>query len=73
MELYRELWRPRPPAVTLLEFMPVLRELFPARRYELELILGAYLKVRRGEVPETQFEAAAINRPGAISPGRRRG
>jgi hypothetical protein len=49
---------PRARAQTPLEYLPVLAELFARQDRELGLITEAYLRVRYGELPETQ---AVIN------------
>ena len=60
MELVAELQNPRPEGMTPLEFLPALNEIFTARRDDLELITQAYIRVRYGELPETQGEVDAI-------------
>jgi hypothetical protein len=56
LELSAELNRPRQPSKTPLEFLLDLGELFPKRNQDLELLTQAYVKVRYGELPETQSE-----------------
>ncbi|GEM_PF-852690 len=51
---------PREPSLTPLEFLPQLRELFPAGEAELRTITRAYLKVRYGAYPETRKEIQAV-------------
>ena len=60
MELVAELQNPRPEGMTPLEFLPALSDIFTARRDDLELITQAYVRVRYGELPETQGEVDAI-------------
>jgi hypothetical protein len=56
MQLSEVLGRPRPAALTPLEFLPVLGDLFPGLEGDLALITSAYVWVRYGELPETQAE-----------------
>jgi hypothetical protein len=51
---------PRPTATTPLEFLPELSRIFPESAADLQDITRAYLKVRYGEVPETQAEVDDI-------------
>jgi hypothetical protein len=60
MDLCQELNTPRSPAQTPLEFLPVMGEMFPALRSDLELVTRAYNAVRYGELPETQNEIGVI-------------
>jgi hypothetical protein len=60
LELGAELGRPRPAAITPLEYEPVLGDLFPALEAETGAITQAYLRVRYGQVPETAQEVEAI-------------
>lgn len=60
LELCNRLGKPRPIAKTPLEFLPELRSLFPGQPDELELITAAYLKVRYGQLPETQEEVRKV-------------
>jgi hypothetical protein len=60
MDLCLELNTPRPLAQTPLEFLPVMGEIFPAFKGDLELVTRAYNAVRYGELPETQNEIGAI-------------
>lgn len=53
MHLCRQLGIPRHPAVTPLEFLPVMLAAFPGCEQELEQITAAYQQVRYGEIPET--------------------
>jgi hypothetical protein len=52
----------RPPSLTPLEFIPHLAPLFPEDQAGLELITGAYLRVRYGEYPETLREVEVVQR-----------
>jgi len=61
MQLAAELGAPRPQAQTPLEYLPALEALFPDHAAELRLITDAYLRVRYGEVPETEAEVTAID------------
>ena len=60
MDLCQELNTSRSPAQTPLEFLPVMGEMFPALKGDLELVTRAYNAVRYGELPETQNEMGAI-------------
>ncbi len=60
MLLCERLKSPRPPAITPLEFLPQMEDLFPECADELQQITHAYLKVRYGELPESREEVAAI-------------
>ncbi len=59
-ELSADLGRPRPPAFTPLEYLPVLENVFPNHAAELRMVTLAYLKVRYGELPETRQEVAQV-------------
>jgi hypothetical protein len=59
MELASKLGEPRPPAYTPLEFLPILENLIPEGKADIQVITDAYLRVRYGELPETNQE---INR-----------
>ncbi len=56
MGLCVRLEHPRPAAVTPLEFLPDLEALFPGLAAEVDRVTGAYVRVRYGELPETQEE-----------------
>jgi hypothetical protein len=56
MDLAVKLGVPRPPASTPLEFQPVLEDMLPDGKYDVQLITAAYLRVRYGEIPETNEE-----------------
>jgi len=56
MNLAESLGRPRPPAITPLEYLPTLGEVFPGLEMELATITEAYLRVRYGEFPENRQE-----------------
>lgn len=60
MELCEDLNQPRPSARTPFEFLPGLKELFPGNIQDLEQITLAYVKVRYGELPESQVEMDAL-------------
>jgi hypothetical protein len=50
----------RAEAETPLEFLPALRRLFPGSEMQLDTITQAYLRVRYGELPETQAEVDEV-------------
>ncbi|KPL82826.1 hypothetical protein SE15_12300 [Thermanaerothrix daxensis] len=52
LDLAAALEHPRPPAVTPLEFLPVLKAMFPDHLDALEMLTYAYIQVRYGEIPE---------------------
>ncbi len=56
MDLCEDLGTPRPPALTPLEFIPRAAALFPDHLPALQTLTQAYLRVRYGELPETQKE-----------------
>jgi hypothetical protein len=60
MDLARQLGIPRPPASTPLEFQPILEEMLPDAKGEVNLITAAYLRVRYGEIPETIEEVEQV-------------
>jgi hypothetical protein len=60
MELSEELDVIRAEAQTPLEFLPVLRGLFPGCEEDLNVITQAYLRVRYGELPETRTEVDQV-------------
>ncbi len=60
MDLSAEIDLPRPPSHTPLEFLGTLQRGLPAVRHDLATITNAYLKVRYGELPETQAEVSAV-------------
>lgn len=60
LELCSELDRVRQPWQTPLEFLPEMGELFHDHNAQLALITHAYIRVRYGELPETQAEVNAI-------------
>ena len=62
MLICQELGRPRPPSSTPLEFLPELKSLFPSQGPQLELVTAAYVRVRYGELPETQQEVDALEK-----------
>ena len=60
MDLSAKLDQPRPPSSTPLEFMPNLVSIFPTLSMELGAITDAYLRVRYGELPETNQEVEIV-------------
>ena len=60
MELCGDLGKSRPAALTPLEFLPVLMDLFPGFENDLQIITQAYLRVRYGELPETRMEVNQV-------------
>lgn len=60
MNLSERLDLARPEAETPLEFLPALRNLFPGLDSELNTVTQAYLRIRYGELPETQAEVNQV-------------
>lgn len=60
LDLAEALGRPRQEWQTPLEYIPALAGLFPEEWEEIRQITAAYLKVRYGELPETQAEVDAV-------------
>lgn len=60
MDLSRKLGKSRPPAHTPLEFLPVLEDLFPEGKEEVDTITQAYMRIRYGELPETSQEVEMV-------------
>lgn len=60
LDLTTELECPRPAAATPLEFLPHLQNLLPASWDDLALLTQSYVKVRYGELPESQAEVDAL-------------
>ena len=60
MELSSRLGETRPPAYTPLEFLPILERLLPEGADEMGVITDAYLRVRYGELPETNQEISQV-------------
>lgn len=60
MDLADQLGEPRPPASTPLEFQPVLEDLLPDGMDQVQIITAAYLRVRYGEIPETEQEISQV-------------
>ena len=60
MILCERLKQPRPAALTPLEFLPRMNDIFPDSDTELACITNAYLKIRYGELPESSEEVAAV-------------
>lgn len=59
LDFMEVLGKPRPAGITPLEYLPVLQELLPDVYADLDLITQVYVRVRYGELPETEHE---INR-----------
>jgi hypothetical protein len=62
MQLCRNLGMERRAVETPIEFMPRLRSLFPEEEDETQLITEAYLRVRYGELPESQDQIEQVER-----------
>jgi hypothetical protein len=62
LDLCEELNLPRRPQQTPLEFLPEMGKLFTAQIEDLEMITQAYVRIRYGELPESQGEVAAIEK-----------
>lgn len=60
MGLCGDLGKSRPDALTPLEFLPTLMDLFPGFERDLQTITQAYLRVRYGELPETKEEVDQV-------------
>ncbi len=60
LDLAQEINQPRPVSLTPLEFLPILEQAMPGLSAELDLITRAYIRVRYGEIPETQAEIATL-------------
>jgi len=60
MDLAKKLDIPRPPASTPLEFQPILQDMLPDAKEDVGLITAAYLRVRYGEIPETNEEIEQV-------------
>jgi hypothetical protein len=60
LDLAQEINQARPSSRTPFEFLPVLELAMPGLSSELELITRTYVKVRYGEIPETESEIAAL-------------
>jgi hypothetical protein len=60
MDLCEKLGHARPAALTPLEFLPTLRQVFSEGEAQVSLITNAYLRVRYGELPETDAEVKDI-------------
>lgn len=60
MDLCSELGQPRPESVTPLEFIPAAMEVFPSLDDDLEEITTSYMRVRYGELPETNQEVTLV-------------
>lgn len=51
---------PRPPSQTPYEYLETLKEVWPEGRQETRLITDAYVRVRYGELPESEEELDAL-------------
>jgi hypothetical protein len=60
MDLAKQLGVPRPLASTPLEFQPTLEDVLPDAKGDIGLITAAYLRVRYGEIPETNEEIEQV-------------
>ncbi|MES0361697.1 MAG: DUF4129 domain-containing protein [Anaerolineales bacterium] len=60
LDLSDKLGNPRPLSSTPLEFLPSLENLIPNSKRELDVITQAYLRIRYGELPETQQEVEIV-------------
>jgi hypothetical protein len=60
MDMSRKLDLPRPAAVTPLEFQPRLLALFPDAQEQVVTITTAYLKIRYGELPESNQDVDTV-------------
>jgi uncharacterized membrane protein YeaQ/YmgE (transglycosylase-associated protein family) len=60
MDLSSRLGESRPPAYTPLEFLPYLERLLPEGVDDVRLITEAYLRIRYGELPETNQEVKRV-------------
>jgi hypothetical protein len=60
MDLCEKLGHARPAALTPLEFLPTLRQIFPEGVTQVSLITNAYVRVRYGELPETDTEVKEL-------------
>lgn len=60
MNLCSDLDKPRHPAMTPLEFLPALQQIFPELAVEVQEITQAYVRVRYGQAIETNEELAVL-------------
>ncbi|MCE5207658.1 MAG: DUF4129 domain-containing protein [Chloroflexi bacterium] len=60
MDLCEKMGKPRPRSVTPLEFLPRMDNLFPLNHVDLETITNAYIKIRYGELPETDRDVEEV-------------
>jgi hypothetical protein len=60
LDLCEKVGSPRPPALTPLEFLPILTQTFPDHASGAGLITSAYLKVRYGGFPESAEEVEQV-------------
>lgn len=61
LETAADIGYPRSESETPFEFLPTLAEIWPDNTADSQLITQAFVKVRYGELPETENELAAIN------------
>jgi hypothetical protein len=62
MDMSESLGEQRDRAITPLEFIPALDELFPYHGKEIQLISTAYVRVRYGEIDESPNEVIEVDR-----------
>lgn len=62
LELCAELGHPRLPQQTPIEFLPEMGEIFPNQADALNTLTSAYVRVRYGELPETDEEMELIEK-----------
>lgn len=60
LELAAKVGSPRPPALTPLEYLPVLGAIFPDHADNTRLITQSYLKIRYGGFPESAREVEEV-------------
>jgi hypothetical protein len=61
LETAADIGYPRSESETPFEFLPTLAEIWPDNTADSQLITQAFVKIRYGELPETEAELAAIN------------
>jgi len=62
LELCAELGHPRLPQQTPIEFLPEMGEIFTDQAEALDILTNAYVRVRYGELPETDEEMGIIEK-----------
>ena len=62
LDLSAEFGIVQPPAYTPLEILPVMRCLFPDLNEDLATITDSYVRLRYGELPETQYQLDVVER-----------